>query len=134
MIKVIYDRPFSCNVYSYFFLSVFQRFGSALVPSGNLNLKKKQFAKDFRPIDENCSCSTCKTYTRAYLHTIASHEAVACTLISVHNVAYQVGGNPFNLETINISRPLSSFPDLISSISTGQKSHYPPLKISYHDK
>lgn len=53
-------------------------------------MKLKAFAQDFRPIDESCECSTCKRYTRAYLHTIASVEAVACNLISIHNVAYQL--------------------------------------------
>jgi tRNA-guanine family transglycosylase len=53
-------------------------------------LKLKSFAQDFRPIDENCECSTCRRYTRAYLHTIATVETVACNLITVHNVAYQL--------------------------------------------
>lgn len=38
-----------------------QRFGSALVPTGNLQLKKKQYEKDFRPIDPECACPTCQT-------------------------------------------------------------------------
>lgn len=37
-----------------------QRFGSALVPSGHLQLKKKQFQKDFGPVDPDCSCPTCR--------------------------------------------------------------------------
>lgn len=41
-----------------------QRFGSALVPTGNLQLKKKHFQKDFRPIDPECSCPTCQKYER----------------------------------------------------------------------
>lgn len=41
-------------------LSIPQRFGSALVPTGNLQLKKKQYEKDFRPIDPECACPTCQ--------------------------------------------------------------------------
>lgn len=37
-----------------------QRFGSALVPTGTLQLKKKQYEKDFRPIDPACACPTCQ--------------------------------------------------------------------------
>ena len=42
------------------------RFGTALVfdHPGELILKKSQYKMDFRPIDENCPCSTCKNYTR----------------------------------------------------------------------
>lgn len=66
------------------------RFGCALVCSGQLNLKQKIYAKDFQPIDEECECSTCKRYTRAYLHTIVTTETVACHLLSVHNISYQL--------------------------------------------
>lgn len=43
-----------------------------------------------RPIDENCTCLTCRTYSRAYLHSIVTREPSACHLLSVHNVAYQM--------------------------------------------
>uniref|UniRef100_A0A1B0CDF0 Queuine tRNA-ribosyltransferase catalytic subunit 1 n=1 Tax=Lutzomyia longipalpis TaxID=7200 RepID=A0A1B0CDF0_LUTLO len=66
------------------------RFGCALVRSGQLNLKQKTFAKDLRPIDETCLCSTCKSYTRAYLHHIVTLEPVACSILTVHNVAFQL--------------------------------------------
>jgi len=68
------------------------RFGTALVfdAPGELILKKAQYKMDFRPIDEDCSCSTCKNYTRAYLHTIVTKEASACSLLSIHNVAHQL--------------------------------------------
>jgi len=64
------------------------RFGCALVDNGQLNLRQKEFAQDFSPIDENCDCSTCKNYTRAYLNTIVTKETVACHLLSIHNISY----------------------------------------------
>jgi len=66
------------------------RFGTALVKTGQMHLKSKQFEADFRPIDENCSCSTCKNYTRAYLHSIMSKEPTACHLVTIHNIVYQI--------------------------------------------
>jgi tRNA-guanine transglycosylase len=66
------------------------RFGTALVPSGTMNLKKKNFASDFLPIDEKCSCMTCKNYTRAYLHSLAGKEQLGAQLISYHNIAYMM--------------------------------------------
>jgi len=68
------------------------RFGSALVfdSPGSLNLKKKECASDFRPIDPDCDCSTCANYSRAFLHTVVTREPSACHLLSVHNVAHQL--------------------------------------------
>ncbi|XP_041369986.1 queuine tRNA-ribosyltransferase catalytic subunit 1-like [Gigantopelta aegis] len=79
-----------CDMFDCVFPTRTARFGSALTPTGALNLKSGQFAKDFKPIDESCSCSTCKHYTRAYLHTIVTVEPVACHLVTIHNIAYQL--------------------------------------------
>lgn len=69
---------------------LFQRFGCALVCTGQLNLRQIQYRKDMRPIDESCECSTCKIHTRAYLHHIVTVETVACHLLSIHNIAFQM--------------------------------------------
>jgi queuine tRNA-ribosyltransferase len=79
-----------CDMFDCVFPTRTARFGCALVNTGQLNLKNKSFAKDFRPINDQCSCSTCAKYTRAYLHTVATNETVACSLLTVHNVAYQM--------------------------------------------
>ena len=60
------------------------------MPTGKLNLKQQRYANDFEPIDRTCSCSTCTHYTRAYLHTIVTREPVACSVLTIHNIAYQV--------------------------------------------
>eukprot|EP01135_Chromosphaera_perkinsii_P008576 Nk52_evm18s1401 gene=Nk52_evmTU18s1401 len=67
------------------------RFGSALSDSGPMNIKNKVYAKDFDPIDKDCPCMTCKQFTRAYLHQIATKEATSCHLLTIHNIAYQLG-------------------------------------------
>ncbi|KYN17845.1 putative queuine tRNA-ribosyltransferase [Trachymyrmex cornetzi] len=33
---------------------------------------------------------TCKTYSRTYLHQIATVETVSCHLLTVHNIAFQI--------------------------------------------
>jgi queuine tRNA-ribosyltransferase len=54
---------------------------------GRLNLKNAPFAKDSNPIDGNCSCYTCRTFTRAYIrHLIVAGEMLAATLLSIHNL------------------------------------------------
>ncbi|KAG9301268.1 hypothetical protein G9A89_012651 [Geosiphon pyriformis] len=66
------------------------RFGHALTAKGTLKLKSTKFAMDFSPIEENCNCVTCKSYTRAYIHTLATRETVGCHLITLHNLSYQL--------------------------------------------
>jgi queuine tRNA-ribosyltransferase len=65
------------------------RFGCALVRTGQLNLKQQKYECDLSPIDERCKCSTCKTYTRAYIHAIIN-EPLMCSLLTIHNVYFQL--------------------------------------------
>ena len=69
------------------------RFGSALIRNhpGALSMKSKIFKEDFSPIEEGCTCSTCTTVSRAYIHSLVSNkQAAGCHLITVHNVAFQL--------------------------------------------
>eukprot|EP01133_Synstelium_polycarpum_P005281 gene5281-6119_t len=66
------------------------RFGTALVLSGSLNLKSAEYANDFRPIEDDCTCMVCKNYTRAYLHVVAGKESIGGQLLTYHNVAFQM--------------------------------------------
>lgn len=69
---------------------ILQRFGCALTMTGQMNLKQKAYKKDFNPIDKDCTCTTCKRYTRSYLHHIVTVHPVACHLLTVHNLAFQL--------------------------------------------
>ena len=41
------------------------------------------------PIDQNCSCSTCKNYTVSYLHhLLKSEELLGLQLITGHNIYF----------------------------------------------
>ena len=54
-------------------------------------MRTLQFRDDFRPLDENCDCETCRTYSRAYLrHLFVSKELLAFELASVHNLRFYV--------------------------------------------
>jgi queuine tRNA-ribosyltransferase len=65
------------------------RFGTALVATGSLHLKSAEFAKDFRPVEEDCDCMTCLNYTRAYIHALGK-EQLAGQLLTYHNIRYQM--------------------------------------------
>ncbi|MBN1149112.1 MAG: tRNA guanosine(34) transglycosylase Tgt [Anaerolineales bacterium] len=63
------------------------RHNAAMTRSGRLNLVNAAFARDSRPIDENCSCYTCRRFSRAYLrHLIIAKEMLSATLLSIHNL------------------------------------------------
>ncbi|TTA69414.1 Queuine tRNA-ribosyltransferase catalytic subunit 1 [Bagarius yarrelli] len=50
-----------CDMFDCVFPTRTARFGSALVPWGSLQIRHKQYAKDFQPIDPECQCPTCKS-------------------------------------------------------------------------
>lgn len=63
------------------------RTGTAMTKRGRLVIRNAQFARDFRPIDENCSCYACRNFTRAYIrHLVKTNEILASVLLSIHNV------------------------------------------------
>ncbi len=63
------------------------RHHAAFSQEGRLNLMNAAFAHDRSPIDKNCSCYTCRSFTRAYLrHLISAKEMLAGTLLSIHNL------------------------------------------------
>jgi queuine tRNA-ribosyltransferase len=63
------------------------RHNAAFSSEGRLNLMNATFSRDQRPIDEDCECYTCQTFTRAYLrHLIVAKELLAGTLLSIHNL------------------------------------------------
>jgi queuine tRNA-ribosyltransferase len=65
------------------------RTGGAFTSSGKLNIRNAQFANDTNPLDENCACSVCQRYSRAYIrHLYQSKEILAAVLISHHNIAF----------------------------------------------
>ena len=65
------------------------RNGSCLTGSGRLNLRNASCRDAFIPIDEGCSCYTCRNYTRGYLHHLFSvREALGPRLATVHNIYF----------------------------------------------
>jgi queuine tRNA-ribosyltransferase len=56
------------------------------------NVRNAGNVRDFGPLDPDCPCRVCATYTKAYLsHLFRSGEMLAQRLISYHNVAALTG-------------------------------------------
>jgi queuine tRNA-ribosyltransferase len=67
------------------------RNGQLLTPDGRINMRNAQFAEDLRPIQEDCGCYTCRTFTRAYLrHLYKAGEISALRLGTIHNVTFML--------------------------------------------
>jgi queuine tRNA-ribosyltransferase len=65
------------------------RTGSALTWEGRLNLRNARFARDERPLDEDCSCPACARFTRAYLrHLVNQQELLGLRLLTLHNLRF----------------------------------------------
>jgi queuine tRNA-ribosyltransferase len=57
--------------------------------NGILSMRNARYKDDFAPVDENCSCYTCRNYTRAYLrHLFVAKEILALELASIHNLHF----------------------------------------------
>ncbi|MGP1570449.1 MAG: tRNA guanosine(34) transglycosylase Tgt [Eubacteriales bacterium] len=67
------------------------RHGMAMTSNGKLNIKNAKYEKDFKPLDENCDCYTCRNYSKAYLrHLYKAGELLSATLLSIHNLHFLI--------------------------------------------
>lgn len=65
------------------------RNGTTMTSKGRVVIKNATYARDFRPLDENCDCYTCRNYSRAYIrHLIKSDETFGLRLTSYHNLYF----------------------------------------------
>lgn len=67
------------------------RNGQGFTSRGRINVSNAIYKEDFSPLDPDCECLTCKTYTRAYLcHLFRAGEFSAPRLITLHNLWFMV--------------------------------------------
>lgn len=65
------------------------RNGTLFTNQGKLHIKNARFLKDPQPLDPNCSCYTCRNYSRAYLrHLFVSGEILSSRLNTIHNLHF----------------------------------------------
>lgn len=65
------------------------RHGKALTRSGDISIKRAEWVEDETPLDDGCSCLTCRRYSRGYLrHLYTTSEPLADRLLTVHNLTY----------------------------------------------
>jgi len=63
------------------------RTGQAFTADGPINIRNARFAEDEGPLDTDCPCPTCSTYSRAYVHhLVRSGEILGAMLMTEHNL------------------------------------------------
>jgi queuine tRNA-ribosyltransferase len=59
------------------------------VPGGRLNLRNARFLDDPTPVQEDCRCRACRSFSRAYLaHLLRADELLAYRLATCHNLTF----------------------------------------------
>ena len=65
------------------------RNGTVFTRDGSLVIKNARFKEDFRPIEESCTCYTCRNFSRAYVrHLLQAGEILGLHLATLHNVTF----------------------------------------------
>jgi queuine tRNA-ribosyltransferase len=65
------------------------RNGTLFTTAGPMNIRLARFADDQAPVDAECACYTCRTFSRAYLrHLATTNEMLGAQLASLHNLAF----------------------------------------------
>ncbi|MDT7529284.1 tRNA guanosine(34) transglycosylase Tgt [Sphingopyxis sp. SE2] len=65
------------------------RNGQAFTRDGPINIRNAKFAEDQAPLDADCHCPVCTTWSRAYLHhLVRSGEMLGAMLMTQHNLHY----------------------------------------------
>ncbi|MBM3676667.1 MAG: tRNA guanosine(34) transglycosylase Tgt [Actinobacteria bacterium] len=65
------------------------RTGSALTAAGRLNLRNARYARDQRPLEEDCRCPACLRFSRAFVrHLVNQKEILGLRLLTLHNLHF----------------------------------------------
>ena len=65
------------------------RNGSYFTHKGMLSIKQERWIHDFGPVDPECKCKVCQTYSRSYLrHLFKEQEILSSILASYHNLYF----------------------------------------------
>jgi queuine tRNA-ribosyltransferase len=65
------------------------RNGCLFTSEGRVLIKQARYRDDPAPLDPNCACYTCQTYSRAYLrHLFQAGEILFATLATLHNLKH----------------------------------------------
>ena len=83
--------PFGVDTFDSAYPTKAARHGLLLTKRGRVRAMAGGNASYHRPIEDDCTCSTCQRFTLSYLcHLFKSHELTAYSLATVHNLHFMV--------------------------------------------
>jgi queuine tRNA-ribosyltransferase len=89
------------------------RNGYLFTSTGRVVIKQARYREDPAPVDANCRCYTCRTYSRAYLrHLFQAGEILFSTLATLHNLTHYLD----RMRQIRQSLLLGGFQDFLDGI------------------
>jgi queuine tRNA-ribosyltransferase len=67
------------------------RHGTAWTATGKVNVRGATLKLSDAPLDPECDCETCRTFSRGYLrHLFVVEEILGLRLVSIHNIRFLV--------------------------------------------
>lgn len=87
-IDIVVCSLLGCDMFDCVFPTRTGRFGTAFTNKGFIKLKANSMKYDFDPIDKDCDCEVCKSYTRSYFYMTMTRNTRSAGLVSYHNVYY----------------------------------------------
>ena len=95
------------------------RHGMVITRQGNMAIRNLPFARDFTPIEEECSCYACQNFSRAYIrHLLKAGEVLGIRLTTIHNIAFLTRLMQEVREAIAADRLLEYSRDFLSVFGT----------------
>lgn len=65
------------------------RHGKAMTSRGPVVVKNAVYARDFSPLDPECNCYVCRSFSRAYIrHLFKAQEMLGARLVTYHNLYF----------------------------------------------
>lgn len=65
------------------------RHGNLFTKNGAIDITKKKYLKDIKPIEKDCQCFTCRNYSKAYIsYLLKQNEGSGLRLATIHNLYF----------------------------------------------
>jgi len=107
------------------------RNGAVFTGQGRHNIRNAAYSQMEQPVDSDCDCYTCRTFSTAYLHHLFScNELLAYRLATIHNLNF-INNLMSKARTAILNDTFSSFKD---SFLSGYKTTDEQIRLSQKQK